>query len=101
MKITSVESGRAATRTAGQPAEKILPKERPSSRELAERSAKAQLTPLERGILAAQEALTKVPDVRQEIVDELKAKIESGQYQVSGEEIADMMLRRRAADQIR
>jgi len=101
MKISSTESGKAAMRTAGQPAEKILPKERPNTRELTERAAKAQLTPLERGILAAQEALSKVPDIRQEIVGELKAKIESGQYQVSGEEIADMMLRRWAADQIR
>jgi len=101
MKISSTESGKAALSGATRPAEKILPKERPSTRGLAERAAEVQLTLLERGILAAQEALSKVPDVRQDIVDELKAKIESGQYQVSGEEIADMMVRRWAADRIR
>ena len=101
MKISSTESGRAAQSAASQPIEKILPKDRPKIHKLTERSAKAQLTPLERGILIAREALGKVPDIRQEFVDELKAKIESGKYQVTGEEIADMMLRRWAADRIR
>jgi len=101
MKISSTESGRAAQSAAGRPIEKILPKDRPTVHKITERSVKAQLTPLERGILVAQEALKKIPDIRQEFVDELKAKIESGEYQVTGEEIADMMVRRWAADRIR
>ena len=35
------------------------------------------------------------------IVEEIKERIKKGEYQVSGEEIAEMMLRRRAADRIR
>jgi anti-sigma28 factor (negative regulator of flagellin synthesis) len=32
---------------------------------------------------------------------EIKARIDKGEYKVSGAEIAEMMLRRRAADKIR
>ncbi len=41
-----------------------------------------------------------MPD-RQDRVDELKAKIASGTYNPSGDEIADSMIRRAIADQIR
>jgi anti-sigma28 factor (negative regulator of flagellin synthesis) len=101
MKISRVESGKAAMSPETAPSEKILPKDRPKIHDLAERSAKADLTPLERGILVAQEALKNVPDIRQELVDDLAARIEAGEHEVRGEEIADMMLRRRAADRIR
>ena len=42
-----------------------------------------------------------LPDVREDVVMELKEKIESGEYEVSGEEIADMMARRMKADRVR
>lgn len=99
MKISKVEYGKAtATPSADQ---RILPEERP--RKKSERSAveKAQLTPLEQGILTAEEALKQVPDVREEIVAGLKEAIEKGEYQVSGEEVADMMIRRLRADKVR
>lgn len=41
-----------------------------------------------------------MPD-RQDRIDELKAKIASGTYNPSGDEIADSMIRRAIADQIR
>jgi negative regulator of flagellin synthesis FlgM len=100
MKISSMETGNAVA--SGNAAEqKILPKDRPRSRSKLSEVTKAQLTPLEQGILAAEEALKGVPDVREELVAELKEKIEKGEYQVSGEEIADMMMRRLRADRIR
>ncbi|MDI6827567.1 MAG: flagellar biosynthesis anti-sigma factor FlgM [Armatimonadota bacterium] len=43
----------------------------------------------------------EMPDVREEIVMRLKERIEKGEYKVSGEEIAEMMLRRMRADKIR
>lgn len=52
-------------------------------------------------MLVAEEALAGVPDTRDDIVSELKERIQSGEYQVSGQEIAEMMLRRLAADRIR
>ena len=50
-----------------------------------------------------QEITHKVADMpdREEMVAALKAKIESGEYQVSGEDIADAMIRRELADKIK
>lgn len=100
MKISKVEYAKTAG-TDASVEQRILPEERP--RKKGERSAvaKAQLTPLEQGILTAEEALKEIPDVREEIVADLKARIEKGEYKVSGEEIADMMMRRLRADRIR
>ncbi|MEI6511719.1 MAG: flagellar biosynthesis anti-sigma factor FlgM [bacterium] len=42
-----------------------------------------------------------MPEVREEVVAELKAKIEAGEYKVSSEDIADLMIRRARADSIR
>ena len=47
------------------------------------------------------EMVKAAPDVREEIVMKLKERIEKGEYQVSGEEIADMMIRRMKADRVR
>lgn len=41
-----------------------------------------------------------MPD-RDEVVAELKARIEAGQYNPTGDEIADAMIRRAIADRIR
>jgi negative regulator of flagellin synthesis FlgM len=40
----------------------------------------------------------QVPDVREARVRELKAQIDAGTYHVSGEDIADLMIRRVLAD---
>jgi negative regulator of flagellin synthesis FlgM len=47
------------------------------------------------------EALAQVPDTRDQIVASLKERIESGSYQISGEQIAEMMVRRALADRVR
>lgn len=100
MKISETEFNRACAN--GRPVEeKILPKVCPSSRKLSRESSKRELSPLEHGMLVAQAALEGVPDVREDIVEELKQRIEQGEYTVSGEEIAEMMLRRLAADRFR
>lgn len=52
-------------------------------------------------MLVAEEVLADVPDTRDELIEELKERIQKGEYQVSGAEIAEMMLRRLAADKIR
>lgn len=46
-------------------------------------------------------AVSGTPDVREDLVADLKAKIERGDYSVSGEDVAEMMLRRMRADSIR
>jgi negative regulator of flagellin synthesis FlgM len=102
LKISSIECGKAAlsAATSAKAQEKILPKERPRKK-AADRVAAAQLTPLEQGIMVAEEALKQIPEVRDELVEEVRKRIESGDYRVSGEEVADMMMRRRAADRLR
>lgn len=45
--------------------------------------------------------VNEMPDVREDIVMELKERIEKGEYTVTGEEIAEMMIRRMRADRIR
>jgi anti-sigma28 factor (negative regulator of flagellin synthesis) len=50
-----------------------------------------------------QEIAHKVADMpdRDEMVAAIKAKIDSGEYNLTGEEIADAMIRRDMADKIR
>jgi len=52
-------------------------------------------------MLMAEAALANVPDVREDLVRQLKERIHQGDYEVSGEEVAEMMLRRLAADRMR
>jgi negative regulator of flagellin synthesis FlgM len=100
MKISGVESTKAAA-SQGAAETKILPENRPKGLVSAKPRTCATLSPLEKGMAVAEAALKDVPDTRDEIVEELKERIRKGEYKVSGEEIADMMLRRRAADRIR
>ncbi|MGQ9454888.1 MAG: flagellar biosynthesis anti-sigma factor FlgM [Armatimonadota bacterium] len=100
MKISETECSRACAN--GRPVdEKILPKVCPNRQKLSRESSKRELSPLEHGMMVAQAALEGVPDVREDIVRELKRRVEQGCYTVSGEEIAKMMLRRLAADRFR
>lgn len=100
MKISGLESGKALVSKSEAEA-KILPEDRPRGLVSGEAGASRQLSPLEKGMAVAEAALKDVPDTREEIVNELKERIRKGEYKVSGEEIAEMMLRRRAADKIR
>lgn len=43
-------------------------------------------------------ALSRVPEVREDRVSALKAAIENGTYKVSGDDIADLIIRRALAD---
>src|SRR5689334_15613447 len=100
MKISYQESGKALT-GAGSPAERILPSERPKSSRAARQSASTNLSPLEKGMAVAEAALADIPDVREDIVNDLKERIQKGEYKVNGSDVADMMLRRLRADNIR
>ncbi len=43
----------------------------------------------------------QMPDVREDIVMQLKERIENGEYEINGDEITEMMTRRMKADRIR
>ncbi len=47
------------------------------------------------------EMVKSAPDVRDDIVMQLKERIEKGEYEISGEEIAEMVTRRMKADRVR
>jgi len=100
MKISKLESGKASA-NLGQKEAKILPSERPKGAVSARVGSERQLSPLEKGMLMAEAALANVPDVREDLVRQLKERIHQGDYEVSGEEVAEMMLRRLAADRMR
>ncbi|MBC8101846.1 MAG: flagellar biosynthesis anti-sigma factor FlgM [Cytophagales bacterium] len=53
------------------------------------------------GLDVAMSALAGQPDVREQVVSSLRERIESGAYFVSGEQIAEMMIRRQIADHVR
>jgi len=102
MKISSIECGHAsASAESSKAKEKILPKDMPRKDVMSCPAARANMTPLEQGIAVAQEALKNIPDIREDIVEDIKRRIESGEYKISGEDVAEMMMRRRAADRIR
>ena len=52
-------------------------------------------------VQAVKDKLAQLPEVREDIVAALKARIDTGTYNVSSEEIADLMVRRAFADRIR
>lgn len=83
-RLTRIDLSEKPVKTHGQSAE--------ASVEISSRAQEIQ---------QAKKAVDALPDVREELVEALKARIESGDYQVSGEEIADLMIRRAYADRIR
>ena len=100
MKISNAESEKAST-TAGAAQAKILPESRPRGSASSRAKQGVQLSPLERGMAIAEAALRDVPDTRDELVKELKERIQESRYEVSGKEVAEMMIRRLRADKIR
>ena len=63
-------------------------------------SAEEKLTPGQE-LRRVRQLAADHPDVREELVQSLKARIENGTYNVSGEEIADLMIRRAFADSLK
>ena len=53
------------------------------------------------GLEVAMSAIAHQDDIREQVVASLRERIESGAYFVSGEQIAEMIIRRRIADQVR
>jgi negative regulator of flagellin synthesis FlgM len=49
-------------------------------------------------IAKATAAVAAAPEIRTNLVNSLKARIDKGEYNVSGADIADMMMRRQSAD---
>ncbi|MFH1146314.1 MAG: flagellar biosynthesis anti-sigma factor FlgM [Pseudomonadota bacterium] len=51
------------------------------------------ISPASRDVQKVQEVLKSTPDVRAEKVEELKQKVNSGQYKIDSQEIANKMIK--------
>lgn len=67
-------------------------REKQAAAEQSQATDKVELSAASRDIQKIQEVLKNTPDVRAEKVQELKSKIESGQYRVDAREIANKMI---------
>lgn len=66
-----------------------------------QRPDKVELSRESREVQAAYKALAATPDVRTELIAEIKAKMDAGQYNVTGREVARKVLARALADRLR
>jgi flagellar biosynthesis anti-sigma factor FlgM len=64
-------------------------------------AASVELSPRAQEIRRIKFLLDEVPEVREEIVQELRRKVEASEYNVSSAEIADLIVRRTIADNVR
>ena len=63
-----------------------------------QQAAQVDISTTARDIQQVKRVIDQLPDVREDRVQALKAQIESGTYHVSGEDIADLIIRRTLAD---
>lgn len=96
MKITDISAKENVTQyvqnnQAAQGAQQAE-REKQAAAEQSQATDKVELSAASRDIQKIQEVLKNTPDVRAEKVQELKSKIESGQYKVDGREIANKMI---------
>lgn len=64
-------------------------------------AATVEISPRAQEIRQIKFILDEIPEVRNEVVEELKQKIKAGEYNPSSAEIADLIVRRAIADNVR
>jgi negative regulator of flagellin synthesis FlgM len=64
-------------------------------------AASVEVSATAQEIQRVKKLVNSVSDVREDVVQSLKARIESGNYNISGADIADLMVRRAVADSAR
>lgn len=64
-------------------------------------AASVELSPRAQEIRQIKFLLDEIPAEREELVEELRRKIQAGEYSVSSAEIADLIVRRTIADNVR
>ncbi len=62
------------------------------------KAAHVEVSPSAQEIHQIRQYIDQLPDTRTDRVQELKAQIENGTYQVSGNDVADLIIRRALAD---
>jgi negative regulator of flagellin synthesis FlgM len=71
---------------------------RPEGPSPVDRKDRVSLSPQARELLNAQKALAAIPDVREEKVEAIKARIADGTYRIDSEQIAAKMIREPLSD---
>ena len=99
MKISIEEVSRLFFDTARERSSSTLTANPASSRNHQSRqAAQVDVSTAAQEVLRIKKQLSEQPDVREDRVQALKAQIENGTYHVSGEDIADLIIRRTLAD---
>lgn len=104
MKISNLESLRASqTDAVARPTSVTGTSPIPSgtSGQVGTPAAQVELSSQAQALASAKAAVEAAPDTRDDLVAKLKAQIDGGTYQVSGNDIAEQMIRRAQADRIR
>jgi len=108
MKISSEESQRAGRIEPITPAKTSAIKAPPAQAPGAGPAASVELSAQAQALSAARAeaaqflpAVQSAPETRNDLVSRLKAQVEGGTYHVSGADIADQLVRRVQADNIR
>lgn len=82
--INALRQYQDGVKTGGRPGKKVEEKTAPHE--------KVNLSSTARDIQTIKSAIAGLPDVRQDRIDELRARIENGEYSASGEKIADKII---------
>lgn len=87
--VQKVEGKKATKAKSSASTEGVLPK-----------SDSVTITARSSELKKAKEAYDKLPEVREEVVAELKAKVESGDYKVNSQDMADRIVHRTIVDKL-
>lgn len=88
----SVQSSEASAASATKRAEKAETPKAAAASQAENTSAKAEISGKAREFAKAKEVAGQAPDVREDRIAELKAKIAAGNYKVNAQAIADRMV---------
>jgi negative regulator of flagellin synthesis FlgM len=89
--INALRQYQDSVKTGAKPDKKVEEKTAPNE--------KVNLSATAKDIQTLKNAIASLPDVRQDKVDELRARIEKGEYSASGEKIADKIIEEFLLDQ--
>ena len=99
MRISTEEVSRLLSDTARERSSATLTAVPPSGRSIQSRqAAQVDVSAAAQEVLQIKKQISQLPDVRADRVQALKAQVESGTYHVSGQDIADLIIRRTLAD---
>jgi negative regulator of flagellin synthesis FlgM len=104
MKISDFESLRAGqvgavSKTSGITGNSTAPSQATGS--VSTPAAQVELSAQAQVLASAKAAVDATPDTRDDLVARLKSQVDAGTYHVSSKDIADQILRRSQADQLR